>query len=99
MRNAIASWPAWQRIWSDVGIPSAEKPLGTEAAEPKVVAGPREVRGGARLVRPVDRDRHGLGGRRQQRVDVGERRGEGALVLVARREGEQVVARRDGPAE
>src|SRR5215470_12877179 len=70
-----------------------------EATETEVVTRAREVRRGARLIGAVDRDRRGLGGRRQDRVDAAEGRCELALVVIALRQRQEIVARRDGLAE
>src|SRR5207245_5739808 len=51
-----------------------------EAAEPEIISGACEVRCGTGLVDALDRDRRGLGGRHQDRVDVAHRGGEFALV-------------------
>ena len=79
---------------------SAVKPSGTARPQrPEVVDRPREVGGGARLVDLVDGEWRGQGRRRQERVDVGERRGEGPPMLLALRQRQQVVARRHVAAE
>src|SRR5215470_17310403 len=70
-----------------------------EAAEAEVVARPCEVRRGARLIGALDRDRRGLRGRRQDRVDTAEGRREFALVVLALRQRQEVIARRDALAQ